>query len=123
MPWLIYLFSLYVTHLSMTHVVNNMKLLFFVTYKLLQAFPAWPNVMKLFTSVIVRNKLECLSSSSLTSLVPCLRQRPQPSEWSTSKMLHSKVMYRAYPRTLDKAGQACQGQTLKHITNIHKFWT
>jgi hypothetical protein len=55
MPWLIYLFSLYVMrkiYLSMTHVVNNIKLLFFVIYKLLQAFSAWPNVIKLFTSVI-----------------------------------------------------------------------
>ncbi len=37
-------------------------------------------------------------------------------------MHHSRVGSWAYPRTLDQAGESCQGQTLYLITNNRELW-
>jgi hypothetical protein len=36
-------------------------------------------------------------------------------------VLHSSIKSWPYPQTLDKAGKACQGQTLYLITKISKL--
>jgi hypothetical protein len=38
-------------------------------------------------------------------------------EWSTFQVLRSKVGSKPYQQTLDKAGKACQGQTLAYYGN------
>jgi hypothetical protein len=42
-------------------------------------------------------------------------------EGSTIYELHSRAGSWPYPQTLDKAGKACQGQTLQFIANINKL--
>jgi hypothetical protein len=77
-----------------------------------------PGVVKLFTTAIYELVvIYCLCLAGLYSPVQCLRVRPEPTRVRhlSDTPLHERL--RPYLQT-DKTGKACQGQTLKLITNI-----
>ncbi len=69
-----------------------------------------------------RNKVECLSMASFSSLAECLHVGPG----ANPRLEHLKgatlrVGPQSFPQTLDLAGKACQGQTLYLILKIRKL--